>query len=91
MILDRETAQEMAWISPGDAIEGLVKLSSEVTGRGRWTIYHRTIFRDADGKLWGFKWDEGATERQEVDWPEQVECLPMREVQVTVTKYEVIK
>ena len=94
MKLTKEDAQEIAYTRVGRTYEGKTVLSDEITGQGRWTIDHYTVFRlDADGTLWGFCWDAPATECQEGSecWYDVIDCTPMRAVQVTVTQYEELK
>jgi hypothetical protein len=43
-------------------------VSDEITGTGRWSVYHTAVFRDeTDGTYWMTDYSVGATEYQDQD------------------------
>ena len=58
----------------------------EICGNSRWSIDYYLVFRH-EGKLYSTTYERGATECQEVDWPESFECEEVEPYQELVTKY----
>lgn len=80
--LDVDTASELAWITSGDGFYGMNVLEKKQMGKHRWSTWYQVTFQ-VDGELWAFDWEEAATESQEVDHPDVVECFPVEAHTVT--------
>ncbi len=69
-----------------------------ITGKGRWSIYHRVIFKWLDGKVYSAEYSRGATEMQYEDpWEEdpwehddEVECTEVQQVEKIVKVWEAV-
>lgn len=62
------TSEQIESLSGGFNKEGKV-VQSEVTDRGRWSIYYTGVVKmNDDGKYYEIYWEEGATEMQECDY-----------------------
>lgn len=59
-------------------LEGFTVLENSIVGRRRWSLQHRLVFR-TNGELWAFFYNTPATENQDVDQPETVNCFPVEE------------
>ena len=62
------TGEQIESLSGGFSKEGDI-VQSEVTDRGRWSVYYSGIVKmHDDGKYYEIYWEEGATEMQECDY-----------------------
>jgi len=64
-----ETAEELYEVDNGDTVSGWTRIGTQHVRRSRWYDQHYLVLADADGDLWGFTYEIGLTEEQEMDWP----------------------
>jgi hypothetical protein len=68
-------------------------IRDEIIDNSRWSIIHERIFRH-EGKLYQTRYSVGATEQQDeapYEYDDDIiECPEVREVQKTVTDYEIV-
>lgn len=74
------TSEQIESLSGGFSKEGKV-IQSEMTDRGRWSIYYTGIVKmNDDGKYYEIYWEEGATEMQECDYQDAQDAPEVKPV-----------
>jgi hypothetical protein len=61
----------------------------KIEDQRRWSTMFSQVFKYKDGTFWEASWERGSTEYQETDL--ELSVVQVEPVQVTVTKYKVIK
>lgn len=85
----------MATISVENAYEYLYEpVAKQFVSDHRWSTTYLIVYKDDTDALWGFYYDEPATEMQEgqdVFINDPVPTFPVEAREITVTKYEPVK
>jgi hypothetical protein len=77
----------------GEECEGLEVIEDKITGKSRWSVNYRLVFKDtAEGKFYVASYSRGATESQDESPFEHddniIECDEVWPVEKVVTMYE---
>lgn len=65
--LTDDEKRDIAWDGPPDT-EVVATLT--VDDSHRWFLHKQTVWKDADGLLWAYDWQQGKTECQEHEYPD---------------------
>jgi hypothetical protein len=92
MKFKKEDLQNLVWDDCDEAEWEIIE--DTIIENSRWSILHRLIYK-YDGKFYQTSYSVGATENQDEQPFEYdddiIECREVEPVQVTVTKYVIVK
>jgi len=85
----KEDLQALAWREHDEDVYEVIM--SEISDTSRWSVYYEMVFK-FDGKFYVTYYSKGATECQDESpyeyEPEEVLCIQVEPVEVTVTEYQ---
>lgn len=65
VVLEAETARELAWLNAGGTHEGWTVVSNEEIDHARWESIHTLVIRNEDGEHFAADYRQGLTESQD--------------------------
>lgn len=90
-MLGAETAEELYEATDGDTVSGWTRVGEQHIRQSRWYDEYYLVIRDEAGAHWGFVYQVGRTEEQEMDWPwdggDMVPLVRLYPHQVSITTW----